>query len=434
MDTITDLATRMASDHAVFDRAVYGDAEVYEAEQRRIFGRCWQFVGHESQVPEPGDFVQSRMGEERVLLTRALDGSLHVLVNSCSHRGTELCAVERGNAPVLSCPYHAWSFSLDGSLHRIPFAETLGANIDRSAFGLATAAAVESYKGLVFATFDPEAGPLADSLGDARYYLDTMLDRRDGRMVVIGTQRWRHPGNWKLAVESASGDFYHVKFAHASAAHASPAIAASVGSMSDESRAKNVAVDGGHAFNVVRHADDCTLDERLPVLRRALDDPVLAEYFRLLQPEADERLGPQRTRMTVNLGAVFPNIVVLPLSFSIRVCFPDGPDRAETWMWILGYDDMSDSVRRSFVRGYLAGIGPDSLLEPDDMAVWAGIARGAKSRQAEDRPLFAGLGMDREQTDPHGAPGRWGHPMSEIGMRNYYRAWCAQMASPEGTR
>lgn len=428
MDQISLVAASVASGHTRLDRSVYADPHLYEEEQRRIFGRCWQFVGHESQVARRGDFVQSRMGEERVVLTRSHDNSLHVLVNSCSHRGTEVCAAERGNVTVLTCPYHAWSFELDGALHRVPFAETLGADIDRREWGLATAAHVESYKGLVFATFDPQAPPLTESLGDARYYLDMMVDRRDDGMVVIGTQRWKHPGNWKLPVESATGDFYHVKFAHSSAAHASPAIAASVGAMSDDKLAKNVAVDGGHGFNIILQPDDADDDARLPVLRRALEDPVLAEYFRRIQPDADERLGFERTRLTLNLGAIFPNLVLMPLSFSIRMSFPDGPNRSETWMWVLGYEDMPDSVRESFVRGYLSGIGPDSLLEPDDMAVWSRIARGVKSRQASQRPLFAGLGAGREHDGPDGTPGRWGHPMSEIGTRNFYRAWTHHMA------
>ena len=422
-----------SADHTVFDRAAYSDPVVYEREQRELFGRAWQFVGHESQVAKPGDFFRSRMGEERVILTRSRDGKLHVLINSCSHRGAEVCAVDSGNAATLTCPYHAWSYNLDGSLNRVPFAEVIGCEIDRAEWGLATAPRVQSYKGLVFASFDPDAPSLEDALGDIRYYLDVMLDRRDGQMVVIGMQRWRHGGNWKLPVESATGDFYHVKFAHASAAHVSPELAASVTGMSDADSAANVAAAGGHAMNVVVQPEGLDEDAYLPVLRRALAHEELVNYFRSIQPEARERLGPERERLTINLGVVFPNLVVLPLSFSLRVCFPEGIDQGETWMWVLGYEDMSPTVRESFVNGYLAGVGPDSLLEPDDMAVWTRIARGTASRQARNRPLFSGLGIGRERSGSGGMPGRWGHPMSEIGMRNYYRSWTTYMRGGEGS-
>src|SRR5207244_12890588 len=97
-------------------REIFVNDEIYAEEQEKIFARAWLFVGHESQVPNPGDFFVSRMGEESVILTRDLQGSIHVLLNTCRHRGMKVCRYTDGNTRVFMCPYHGWTYSIDGSV------------------------------------------------------------------------------------------------------------------------------------------------------------------------------------------------------------------------------------------------------------------------------------------------------------------------------
>ena len=112
--TSDDIRGLVRPDHV--HRRAYADAAVFQLEQERIFGRLWIYVAHESQLKKPGDFVRTRLAAYEVLVTRHTDGNIYVLQNRCPHRGARICMVDRGNAKVFSCPYHAWSFRPDGSL------------------------------------------------------------------------------------------------------------------------------------------------------------------------------------------------------------------------------------------------------------------------------------------------------------------------------
>ena len=148
-----DFAQLVADDCTWVSRQAFRDPEIHAAEQERIFKRCWLFLGHESQVAEPGDFFTSYMGEEPVIVTRGADGALHVLVNSCRHRGMRVCRADRGHTKRFSCSYHAWTYNTNGDLIGVPKRkEGYYDEIDLSQNGLIRAAQVDSYKGLIFAT------------------------------------------------------------------------------------------------------------------------------------------------------------------------------------------------------------------------------------------------------------------------------------------
>src|SRR5579862_8424198 len=101
-------------DKGMVSREIFVSQDVYDREQEQVFARCWLFVGHESQVPNPGDYFVSRMGEESVILSRDVQGSIHVLLNTCRHRGMKVCRYDEGNTRVFTCPYHGWTYSVDG--------------------------------------------------------------------------------------------------------------------------------------------------------------------------------------------------------------------------------------------------------------------------------------------------------------------------------
>src|SRR5437868_14723253 len=144
-------------------REIFVNEAIYQEELERVFARSWLFVGHESQIPNPGDFFASRMGEESVILCRDRAGVVHVFLNSCRHRGMKVCRYDDGNTTVFTCPYHGWSYGTDGTLVGVPFAkDAYGEQLDRRNWGLVEVARMESYKGTIWATWHREAQPVRD--------------------------------------------------------------------------------------------------------------------------------------------------------------------------------------------------------------------------------------------------------------------------------
>ena len=205
--------------NGLIDRHIFSDTAVYEQELERIFARCWLFLCHETQIPEPGDFFSTYMGEDPVLVTRGSDGKLNAFLNVCRHRGNRVCRADSGNASAFVCAYHGWTYGNDGKLIAVPsLKEAYYDELDISKWGLVPVAQIDSYKGLVFATFDPSAQPLREYLGEMAWYLDTFFDRREGGSEVPpGVYKWVIPCNWKLAAENFCGDGHHVGWTHLSA-------------------------------------------------------------------------------------------------------------------------------------------------------------------------------------------------------------------------
>ena len=135
-----DLLGLVDVDKGIVSREIFVNEEVYRQEQERMFARAWLFVGHESQITRPGDYLVSSMGEESVILCRDRAGRIHVFLNSCRHRGMKVCRYDEGNTVEFTCPYHGWSYATDGALVGVPFAkDAYGEHLDRSRWGLVCA-------------------------------------------------------------------------------------------------------------------------------------------------------------------------------------------------------------------------------------------------------------------------------------------------------
>ena len=153
-------------ENGILDRRIFTDPSIYQEELEKIFARAWNFMCHESQIPETGDFFMNFIGEDEVIVVRDREGGIQVLLNSCPHRGNTVCRAEIGKANSFLCSYHGWNYDLTGRLIGMPGEDTFYRNdIDKDAWGLGKAAKVESYKGFVFATMDPNAPALEDYLG-----------------------------------------------------------------------------------------------------------------------------------------------------------------------------------------------------------------------------------------------------------------------------
>jgi phenylpropionate dioxygenase-like ring-hydroxylating dioxygenase large terminal subunit len=194
----------------------YTDPDIYIQEQARIFrGPVWNYVGLEAEVPEPGNYKTTFIGDTPVVLTRAQDGSLHAMVNRCAHRGNLVCREPFGSAKRLYCVYHAWSFTLEGDLSNAAFSQGLRGegglpkDFDKTQHGLRKLR-VDTICGLVFATFSDDVEPLEVWLGDVAQGIRRVLTRP---LKVLGYDTQRIHANWKTYHENPR-DSYHANILH----------------------------------------------------------------------------------------------------------------------------------------------------------------------------------------------------------------------------
>jgi phenylpropionate dioxygenase-like ring-hydroxylating dioxygenase large terminal subunit len=148
------------------DVSLYHDPALFEAELEKIFYRTWVWVAHDSEVRNPGDFKTTMIGRRPVIVVRDKKGQVNVLENRCRHRGATVCEKHKGNATGFTCPYHSWSYGLDGKLRALPYPDGYEDILDKAELPL-TSLRVESYAGMIFASYDADIEPLEDFLGGA---------------------------------------------------------------------------------------------------------------------------------------------------------------------------------------------------------------------------------------------------------------------------
>src|SRR5690349_7551291 len=145
MHPLVDTENSLVSRHAFWDPAIHRE------ELERIFRRCWLFVAHETEIAEPGDYVTRRMGVDPVIVVRDEDGRPRVFMNTCPHRGTQLCRADLGNTSLFRCSYHGWTFDSTGACRGIPeMTEVYPRQFDKSKIRLFEAPHVDTFAGLVF--------------------------------------------------------------------------------------------------------------------------------------------------------------------------------------------------------------------------------------------------------------------------------------------
>jgi phenylpropionate dioxygenase-like ring-hydroxylating dioxygenase large terminal subunit len=204
-------------------RDVYVSEEVFQLEMEHMFPNSWVYVGHDSQVPNAGDYFGTTIGTQPVLLVRHTDGKVHVLHNRCPHKGTRITSETCGNTgKFFRCPYHAWSFKTDGSLLAIPLKkgyENTGFEQSHAAPGMAPVRHIRNYRGFVFAKINDGGLDFEEFFGESLSSFDNMVDRSPvGQLKVAGgVLRYMHNCNWKMLVENQT-DTCHPMVAHESSA------------------------------------------------------------------------------------------------------------------------------------------------------------------------------------------------------------------------
>ena len=235
---------------------LYTDPEIFQEEMEKIFYKTWVWVAHESEIPESGSFKTTQVGDQPVIVNRDRKGNFNTLLNRCRHRGATVCDQTKGKANGFTCPYHNWSYTLDGRLRGIPYPDGYEGVVDKKDFPLQKLR-TESYMGMVFATFNQDAPPLEEHLGDSKIWMERFFKQLNGFPTkVIGIHKFRFKGNWKIQMENTT-DGYHFPMVHKSWMASVDAETANMMSFMDDPKAETHALGNGHSVSIMaaEHAD-----------------------------------------------------------------------------------------------------------------------------------------------------------------------------------
>ena len=419
------------------DRDYYRSEDVLQDELKNVFAKTWLMLGHESEISKPGDYVTRRMGHDPVIVSRDESGQINVLLNSCTHRGTQVCKAASGNSATFICGYHGWLYSNNGALRGVPGRSTLySPDFDMSTHGLRKARVGVAH-GLIFATWDQEGPTLEEHLGDFDWYLGALLDFFPGGMEIYGgVHRVIVRGNWKIHAENFAGDGYHLRVAHRTMFELGV-----MGAQAKEAEAWLVTVPQGHSLRAQYIKD--------PAFEQAVFGHPEEQLDEALKVATKDQTN-FRTGSSVIHGAIFPNTLLIttaPMHFGddaqgqtafyqLRMLNPIDSHSHEVVYFTLVPANAPEEWKK---RSYLFSIrqhGAASFFEADDLENFRRIDAGLGGIGGEKIPFNYDLGIGREgdHQPPWNGPGRiLSQDLSESNQRNYIRRYLDAMDQGESS-
>ncbi|MBV8850066.1 MAG: Rieske 2Fe-2S domain-containing protein [Methylobacteriaceae bacterium] len=414
------------------DRRIFTDPAVYEAEVKHIFEATWNFVGLETQISQPDDFVTTHIGRHPVMLTRDRDGGINCFLNTCRHRGTIVCPFKSGRRALHVCRYHGWSYDSAGRNVAIPelAAGQYPQGFERRDHDLIKVAKLGSYRGFIFASLSSDVPPLDDYLGETKRFLDLVLDQSESGEVefVAGSSTYTFDANWKLQFENGL-DYYHFAATHSSYVDIlkrRPADAASKLGLPEEVDEE----EGQGSFNFDHgHAVNWSI-KRAQLYGRPLSyDPSVLDAAR-------KRVGSDRAKWMLrqrNL-TIFPNLQVIDiLSAQVRTWRPLAANKTEMVSHCLAPVGEQPDLRAIRIRNYEDFFNPTGLASSDDNVMYEFCQSGYEADVAGNTQGYlrgaghASAGNSRHAAELGVVPHEWSFGTlgfgGETNFHSGYREW-----------
>ena len=348
-----------ALDYSRVPYRLYHDAEAYALEQDRIFrGPAWHYLCLDAEMPDPGDFRTTWVGETPVVVSRDAGGEVHAFVNRCAHRGALVRRELSGNAKEHVCIYHQWCYGLDGRLTAIPFRRGIrgkggmDASFDMAEHGMRRLR-VGSVGGAWFGTLAENAERLEDYLGPP--IIKQVLRLLAKPVTVLGYNRQRIRGNWKLYAENTR-DNYHASLLHE--------FLVTFG-LDRSTQVGGTTMDPRHRHSITWAEADSDTDEAAQQAYGAAR--VRSNYLTLREPELVKFRRERDDPLNLVVTSVFPGSVFVQISNSlaIRQIRPRGLDEVEVFQTMLGYADDPPEMRLHRLRQANL-VGPAGLVSMED--------------------------------------------------------------------
>lgn len=417
---------------AQLHRDIYLSEEVFALEQRHLWATAWVFVGHDSQVPAAGDFITTELAGQPVLMIRQADGGIAVLMNRCAHKGSALASVPCGHTGhagrFLRCPYHGWTYRLDGTLAGIPVKrgyEGSGFEGCEAANGLAPYGEVASHRGFVFARAaqPPGGGPgFAEAMGELLGALDLLADRSPaGRLQVAGgVLRTEFRANWKIYLENIN-DAFHPIATHASVSESAAQVwgQPAAGTPVPLAMRQLLPFAADHSFfeqmgaRLLPHGHSI-LGTRHSIHTRYAD---LGDYGQALRAAHGEARAEEVLKFAPQNVVFYPGMALKGAPQVMRVLRPLAAARTVLEAWAFQPVGAPAELLQSALLYNRQVFSPMSMLAHDDLHLFERIQAHLASRGNPWVSLHRDAGHDGQ------APPREVSGIDEALLRNQYRAW-----------
>ncbi len=363
--TVSGIIDDPVANRFLVPRRNFTDRAVFEREYAAIFDRCWLYLGHASELPEPGSFVTRTVARRPVLFTRDKEGEFRALLNACPHRGALVCRERKGKSRAFMCMYHGWTFGSDGHLMTLPgssgYPEGFKTDPQKQ---MVHVPRMERFGDFFFINFSRDGEDLATYLAGAGDYLKLVAEHSpSGMQVVGGTQEYSIRGNWKLLSEN-SFDGYHAACNHSTYLEYLKSTKGALGV--DPLVGVEHTLGNGHAVVEYTAPWGRPIANWIPAWGeegKVEIDKVYAELVTRLGAERADRLARKSRNMVI-----FPNLVVNDImAVTVRTFFPTAPDYMEINAWALAPVEESEWLRKYRLYNFTEFLGPGGFATPDDV-------------------------------------------------------------------